>query len=216
MRFLRHISLLLGTALWIGMVSPCSADPPAELVDEALIEALRAGGYNLYFRHTATDWSRHDQVRDAGDWKSCDPARMRQLSVDGERSARAIGEGIRALRIPVGKVLSSPYCRTRQTALLMDLGPVETTTDVMNLRVAEYFGGRDAIIAAARTRLATAPAMGTNTVIVAHGNVAREATPVYPGEGEGVVFQPDGRGGFGYVGRLAPSDWARLAAEFAR
>ena len=192
------------------------AQSVTELGDGALVEALRGGGYNLYFRHTATGWSRHDQVREAGDWTSCDPSRMRQLSRDGENSARAIGEAMRALGIPVGKVLSSPYCRTVQTARLMDLGSVETTTDVMNLRVAEYFGGRKAIIAAARARLATPPATGTNTVIVAHGNVAREATPVYPGEGEGVAFKPDGMGGFRYVGRLTPSDWARLAAEVER
>lgn len=198
------------------MVSPCRADSPAELLEAPLIEELRAGGYNLYFRHTATDWSRHDQVREAGDWTSCDPSRMRQLSQEGQAAARAIGEAIRALRIPVGKVLSSPYCRTVQTARLMDLGPIETTNDVMNLRVADYFGGRDVIVAAARARLATPPDAGTNTVIVAHGNVAREATPVYPGEGEGVVFEPDGQGGFRYVGRLAPSDWARLTETWTR
>ena len=32
------------------------------------------------------------------------------------------------------------------TARLMNLGPVETTTDIMNMRVAEYFGGSSAIV----------------------------------------------------------------------
>jgi len=52
--------------------------------------------------------------------------------------------------------------------------------------------------------------------IVAHGNVAREATPVYPGEGEGAVFRPDDQGGFSYVGQLSPSEWTRLADEAER
>jgi hypothetical protein len=43
-------------------------------------------------------------------------------------------------------------------------------------------------------------------VIVAHGNVAREATPVYPGEGEALVFEPDGAGGFVLRGRIAVDD----------
>jgi hypothetical protein len=107
--------------------------------------------------------------------------------------------------------LASPYCRTVETARLMGLGPVTTTTDIMNLRVAEYFKGRAAIVARARARLATPPPAGTNTVLVAHGNVAREATPVYPDEAEGVIFRPHGDGDFSLVGRLTPAQWLALA-----
>ncbi len=187
----------------------------AELSGEALVTALRQGGYNLYFRHAATDWSQSDRVREPGDWTSCDPEQIRQLSDEGRETARAVGDAIRALRIPVGKVLASPYCRTVETATLMKLGSVETTTDVMNMRVAEYFGGRAAIVDTARVRLATRPAPGTNTVIVAHGNVARESTPVYPGEAEGVVFRPDGSGGFSVVARVRPAQWIELAKKFS-
>ncbi len=183
------------------------------LTGEVLVEALRKGGYNIYFRHAETDWSQTDRVDKAGDWTSCDPARIRQLSNEGRANARAVGEAMRKLAIPVGKVLASPYCRTVETATLMDLGPVETTTDVMNMRVASYFGGQPAIQITARKRLATPPAEGTNTVIVAHGNVARVATPVYPGEAEGAVLQPDGAGGFSFVGRLTSSQWAQLAEK---
>ena len=122
---------------------------------------------------------------------------------------------MRALEIPVGLVLASPYCRTVETAELLGVGQVERTTDVMNMRVAEYFGGREAIVRTARRRLATVPAPGTNTVIVAHGNVARDATPVYPGEAEAVVFKPDEAGGFAVIARLSPAAWERLAKRFA-
>lgn len=192
-------------------VSVPAAAAEASFTGEALVHALRLGGYNIYFRHAATDWSQSDKVEKAGDWTSCDPSRIRQLSDEGRDSARAVGKAMRALNIPVGEVLASPYCRTVETATLMDLGPVDTTTDVMNMRVASYFGGRAAIAGTARKRLSTPPAKGTNTVIVAHGNVAREATPVYPGEAEGVVFLPDGAGGFRFVGRLTPKDWTALA-----
>jgi hypothetical protein len=94
----------------------------------------------------------------------------------------------------------------------MNIGAVESTTDVVNLRVAEYFGGRSAIIRTARALLASKPASGTNTVIVAHGNVAREATPVYPDEGEAVVFEADSKGGFQLTGTLSAQDWQRLAS----
>ncbi len=210
-----HRAQLTCLALLLSLLGPAPAEETVAMTDGALVRALRAGGFNIYFRHAETDWSQSDRVREAGDWVSCDPARIRQLSEAGRETARAVGGAIRALRIPVGLVLASPYCRTVQTAELLGVGAVQPTVDVMNLRVAEYFGGRAAIVRTARARLATAPLAGTNTVIAAHGNVAREATPVYPGEAEGVVFKPDGRGGFRVVARLRPEDWARLAEQFA-
>lgn len=208
---LRPARLLL-VALFL-VVFPATA---AEVMSgETLVRALRDGGYNIYFRHAQTDWSQSDRIREAGDWKSCEPSRARQLSEAGRDTARSVGEAIRALDIPVGRVLASPYCRAVDTARLMELGPVETTTAVMNMRAAEYFGGRDAIVGTARELLSTPPPAGTNTVIAAHGNVARAATPVYPGEAEGVVFRPEGDGQFTFVGRLTPEQWTELAATMS-
>lgn len=199
-------------ALMMALVStatPAAAEDPMAGAD--LVDALRGGGYSIYFRHAQTDWSQSDRIEKAGDWTSCDPSRVRQLSEAGRETARGVGEAMRALEIPVGRVLASPYCRTVDTVRLMDLGPVETTTDVLNMRAAAYVGGRDAVVKTARRLLATPPAAGTNTVVAAHGNVARAATPVYPGEAEAVVFRPDGDGGFTFVGRLTPGEWRKLA-----
>lgn len=187
------------------------ADSSGYLEDKTLISELRKGGFNIYFRHEATDWSQDDHVSKADDWLSCDGSRIRQLSETGRKNAIATGNAIRSLGIPIGKILASPYCRTMDTARLMGLGEVKATNDVINLRIAEYFGGRSAIVETARRLLSTIPPPGTNNIIVAHGNVARNATPVYPGEGEGVIFQPDNKGGFKALGRLTPEDWARIA-----
>jgi len=207
------IILLAVLALLPVSVDRVAAQTAPTISDEALVQTLRAGGFNIYFRHAATDWSQSDDVGKAGDWLSCDSSRMRQLSAEGRQTSINIGESIRALGLPVGEVMASPYCRTVETAELMQLGAVEATTDVMNLRVASYFGGRAEIIASAQMRLSTKPATGTNTVIVAHGNVAQAATPVYPGEGEAVIFQPNGEGGFHYIARIAPDDWSRIIAR---
>ena len=185
------------------------------LSGRALVEALRSGGYNLYFRHAATDWSADDYVQKADDWTSCDPTKMRQLSPAGRETAHRIGEAIRALKIPVGQVLASPYCRTVETARPLTSLTVEATNDIINLRVSEYFGGTSVIAESTRRRLSQSPKRGTNTLLVAHGNVIKEATGEYPGEGGCVVFRPDGGGGFLVVARLQPADWERLAAEFA-
>lgn len=213
----RRRNACLRYVLAAAAVFVCAAIPAAEIMSGAeLVDALRQGGYNIYFRHAQTDWSQSDRIDKAGDWKSCDPSRVRQLSAAGRDTARAVGEAIRALDIPVGRVLASPYCRAVDTVRLMDLGAVETTTDVMNLRAADYIGGRDTVVETARELLATPPPAGTNTVIAAHGNVARAATPVYPGEAEAVIFRPDGTGGFIFVGRLEPEQWRTLADRTLR
>lgn len=202
----QYLCALLGALLALS-----SSAQQESLAAAALIDALRGGGYNIYFRHASTDWSQGDRIRSPADWESCDPSQVRQLSDAGRADARRVGEAMRALQIPVGRVLASPYCRTVETADLMDVGEVEASTDIINMRAAKFVGGRDAVVRSARALLATEPEPGTNTVLVAHGNVATAATPVYPGEGEGVIFEPDGDGGFEFVGRLTPSQWAELA-----
>ena len=208
--------ILIALTLLSPGVNRVAAQTAPTLSDIDLVQTLREGGFNIYFRHAATDWSQADEVSKAGDWLSCDSSRMRQLSAAGRQTSVNIGDAIRTLGLPVGKVLASPYCRTVETAELMRLGAVEATTDVMNLRVATYFGGRGAIVRSAQMRLSTKPATGTNTVIVAHGNVAQAATPVYPGEGEAIIFQPDGEGGFRYIARIAPDDWPGIIARVPR
>jgi len=201
-----HLARML--ALCLLVAAPALAAEEL-LQDAALLAALRGGGHNLYFRHVATDWSQHDQLQQAADWRSCDATRMRQLSAQGRDDARAIGAALRRLEVPVGEVLASPYCRTVETARLMELGEVTETIQVMNLLAADYVGGRASVIASARALLASPPPAG-NRVIVAHGNVAREATPAYPAEAEALVFAPDGEGGFILRGRIPVSDWSRL------
>ena len=202
------VVLLSGFALF----DVAGAQSTAELEGRALVAALREGGFNIYFRHAATDWSQSDQVSREGDWTSCDSGQMRQLSEAGQKTAAAIGEALRLLQIPIGKIFASPYCRTVQTARYMNVGSVETTIDIINMRVAEYFGGTSAIAERTRRRLSMPPKGGTNTLLVAHGNVLVTATGVYPQESEAVVFRPEGNGSYSVVARISPQEWSHLAA----
>ncbi len=199
----------------LALFNVAAAQPAVELEGRKLVAALREGGYNIYFRHAATDWSQNDQVTKAGDWDSCDPSRMRQLSKTGRKTAGAVGEAFRALQIPVGQVFASPYCRTIETARYMRLGPVETTTNIMNMRVAGYFGGASAIAERTRRRLAMRPPAGKNTVLSAHGNVLVTATGVYPQEAEAIVFRPANNGSYSFVARISPQQWAQLVAAYS-
>ncbi len=204
------VALLLCVLLMIGLRLSDASPAPQILTGPALLQALQNGGLNIYFRHAATDWSQSDRRTASNDRFSCDPALMRQLSDAGREDSRRIGKAMRALQLPVSEVLASPYCRTMETARLMELGQVRASEAVMNLLAAAHYGGRPAIVNRARLLLASTPPGNGNRVIVAHGNVARESTPVYPGEGEGVVFRPLGADGFELVGRVLPQQWAQM------
>ena len=54
-----------------------------------------------------------------------DCATQRNLSEDGREQARRIGARLREEGVPVGAVRTSAWCRCRETAALLDLGPVE-------------------------------------------------------------------------------------------
>lgn len=198
-RLLAALSLLL--LLW-----------PAATValDAALVDSLRAGGYVIYLRHAATDMSQRDRNREAG-WESCDPGQMRQLSETGRGVARRLGEALRRLRIPVGRIVASEFCRTLETARLLDLGPVESSRDLLNATHAEQVGGTHALRRRVARLLATPPAAGTNTVLVGHGNVFMLVAERRPVEAGAAIVRPDGEGGFEVLAQVEPEEWIERA-----
>lgn len=78
----------------------------------ALLQEIRKGGYILYFRHERTNMS----ILDQKNFDTNDCSTQRNLSYSGVASAHEIGTHISALNIPIGKVVSSPLCRTKETA----------------------------------------------------------------------------------------------------
>jgi len=198
----------LAVGLLLALPSPAGAE---SLAGNDLLQALRQGGFVIYFRHAATEWSQQDRLTSAGEWRSCEPDHMRQLSEEGRRTAERIGIALRRLAVPVSRVLSSEYCRTRETALRLGLGPVETTRDVMNLKAADFVGGRDAVIERFRQRLSEQPLPGTNIVIVGHGNVVQAATGAYPAEAGAAIFRPRVGGRPELVSAVDPGEWIDLA-----
>ena len=54
-----------------------------------------------------------------------DCATQRNLDAGGREQAREIGAAIRAAGVAVDRVLTSQWCRCRDTARLLDVGPVE-------------------------------------------------------------------------------------------
>lgn len=72
---------------------------------------------------------RHALAPGGGDppgFRLSDCRTQRNLSRDGRQQARAIGRLIESSGIRVSRVLSSPWCRAKETAALLDVGPVRT------------------------------------------------------------------------------------------
>ena len=62
---------------------------------------------------------------DSANFALDDCATQRNLDARGREQARDIGAAIRAAGVTVDRVLTSQWCRCRDTARLLDLGPVE-------------------------------------------------------------------------------------------
>ena len=171
----------------------------AMLHGRQLLAALKRGGYVVYFRHTATDFSKNDSAMKGFD--DCENQRL--LSEQGRRDAIAIGERIRALGLPVGEALASPLCRTMDTARLL-LGHVTPRNEVRETRDGDYAG--------LKQLLAAPVAHGGNRWIVGHGIPFRAvAGAPHLAEGEAAVIRPDGTG-WTVVARLTVADWQTLGA----
>lgn len=171
----------------------------AALQGPALLSALRGGGYVVYFRHTATDFSRGDSAMKSYD--DCDNQRL--LSPQGRSDATAIGQRIRALQLPVGEALASPYCRTMDHARLM-LTNVTPRNEIREAQGNNYAG--------LKQLLASPVKAGTNRWIVGHGIPFRAvAGAPHLAEGEAAVIRP-GTTSWTVVARLAVADWQSLGA----
>ena len=172
-----------------GTLTTATATPEAgeELAGAALQAALREGGFVIYFRHARTDFSQDDT--DLGDLENC--ATQRNLSAEGREQARLIGEAIAALNFPIGEILSSELCRTRETAELA-FGRVTLLPDLTSFGTAGSEAEEEARVEALRRLLATPPAPGTNTVLVGHLFNIQGAAGIGLAEGEAAIFAPSG------------------------
>jgi phosphohistidine phosphatase SixA len=179
------------------------ADSRGDRRSAAPVERLRRGGYVVALRHAATDRTATDMT---GNLRDC--SRQRNLNAEGRRQARVIGRAFRRLEIPVGRVLASPFCRTRDTARLA-FGHARPSRALLS---ADFFGDGDARRqrAGLRRLLALPPARGSNTVLVSHEAAIDAATGVTVAEGEAVIVAPGrGRRRFRIVTTVAADAWDR-------
>lgn len=187
----------------VASADSSSPSGPGALAPGDVAQALRRGGYVIYFRHTATDFSKND----AASTSYGDCANQRLLSAAGQKTAADIGQQVRALKLPVTEVLASPMCRTMDTAQRM-LGRATPQTDMREGEAGGIGGGGDY---PGLKRLLAAPVpAGANRWMIGHGSPFRAiAGAPHLSEGEAAVIRPEGTR-WTVVARLQPADWAAL------
>ena len=86
---------------------------PSFAMADAATDAIKRGGVALLIRHASAPGT-----FDPDNFKLDDCATQRNLSDEGRAEARRIGARLKALGLDPGEVLTSQWCRCRETAAL--------------------------------------------------------------------------------------------------
>jgi phosphohistidine phosphatase SixA len=208
-RKVRSMSIVRAALLCaiLGVLPEAAVSQPSEA---EWINDLRSGGYVIVFRHGAT----YSDQANADSMSRPNVSAQRQLNDQGRAQARSIGESMRKLKIPVGRVLTSTTQRAVDTARLLGFGDVTATPDLTESGPAASPDENNRRAQALRKLAAGRPPADSNLVIVSHKPNIVEA---FGGdwldvrEGEASVFEPDGNGGFKLVVRIQAREWSKLA-----
>lgn len=206
---------LLGAIIGLSAASAAAQPASTEALMQQLnargqlIEKLQAGGYVMLIRHERTEVpSRPDDYSEApGECRT-----QRNLSVAGIASARETGVNLRALGIETARVISSPMCRSAETARFIFGVGYETD---MRLLHHDPSGERNLDIATGEmldllADLAPDMANG-NVALVGHGGTIFRVTGLLLSEGETLVLRLDDAGGFTVEGQFMGGDFGRNA-----
>lgn len=181
---IRGLSVFVVTCVLATIVGSGSANARDLWTDLRTID-----GIAILYRHALAPGG-----GDPADFDVTDCATQRNLSDAGRQQARDMGKQLRAKRVPIARVVASPWCRSSQTAELMDIGPV---TELARLGSVFQANARVAARREASTRKLLARHRNREGVLVLVGHQANiiDVTDVAPASGEGVVVRslPNGR-----------------------
>ncbi|HVQ16318.1 MAG TPA: histidine phosphatase family protein [Vicinamibacterales bacterium] len=175
-----------------------------------LISRLRQGGYVLVMRHASSPREAPSKSNAHADNLKSE----RQLDEAGRRGATAMGDALRALKIPLGTVLTSPTYRAMETVKLAGFdSPVQVNE--LGDGGQSMQGANEAQAVWLRSKVTQVPQSG-NTILVTHQPNLSRAFPEWGAsvaDGETVVLRPDGKGNVTVAGRITIDDWPRLVRE---
>jgi len=195
-QFIRFVPVVL--AILLAMAPAWAADDSSEAW-----KALTEGGHVALVRHGNAPGPSLGGGGDPPSFRIGDCRTQRNLDETGRGEARALGEAFRSHGVRVDRLQSSPWCRCMETAQLMAVGPVETSSAL--IPSTDRNPNAPAALIALKETISAWRGPGT-LVLVTHGFTVRALTGIVPGQAETVVLKPTPGSGSGaqVVGRIAP------------
>jgi len=179
----------------LALVVLLVATGSARADEAAAWAALRQGGVVALMRHGDAPG-----VGDPEGWRLDDCTTQRNLSERGRDEARSVGARLRAERIAIARVLSSPWCRCVDTATLVGVGPVQVEPAFANAFVLS--DRREALRDGGQAVIGRWRGPGV-LLVVTHGENIRALTGRSPATAEIVVVAPRADGTLREIGSLA-------------
>ena len=180
---------MIRTLSFLSILLAATASAQQQPSGDALLKALRQGGYVIVMRHASSP-------RQVPDKNTANPDNVkpeRQLDPEGRASATAMGKALRDLKIPIGAVLTSPTYRALETIRYAQFGNPQAFPELGD-NGQSMQGGTEAQATWLRQKVKEF-SKGTNTLIVTHMPNMSRAFPESTNnlaDGEALIFGPSG------------------------
>jgi len=198
-------AVFLATLVWSMQLSATEIVSDVKSA-QILIEEIKAGGHILYMRHGITKRKDKNRNKTPVDLTSCET--QRNLTEEGKKQVKRIGAIIKSLSIPIGKVKSSPYCRTKDTAkavfgeyevdekLAYSMSKAQKESEMLGNYLKNIMFKSDDVV--------------RNTVFVGHTANLKDGLGIWPKpEGVVVIFKKEGNK-LVFKGTIKPNEWPTL------
>ena len=188
MRRLIYINVILsGLTFLIAAVT---------LADQTeVIDRLKLGGHILMIRHAQAPGN-----GDPPNFKIGDCTTQRNLDHSGRIQARSIGRWLRTNGINSARIYSSQWCRCRETAKLIDLGPVKELAALNSFY--EKIEDREPNLKALNEFISQQPVKGDLIILVTHFVTIAAIAGTGVSSGEGVLLELQNNMPYKVVGSL--------------
>jgi phosphohistidine phosphatase SixA len=184
--------LILGVLLSLIAI----ATPSAVMAQANAWQLLRQPGIAALLRHSDAPGS--GGFGDPPNFRLDDCATQRNLSDEGRAHARRTGEAFRQHGIIFDQLLTSPWCRCKETALLATGKEAETFEPLSNL-----VGRSENRAPQVKSLTSYLAGLGsTRALLVTHGIVINALTGIQPAQGEMIIVKPGPGGEPRVIGRL--------------
>ena len=199
------IKIILLLAIAVNLTASSSIKFNIFENDNILIKELQKGGYSFYFRHSKTLRIKRLKEIDLNDCST-----QRNLSPEGKILAKKVGKYLKTLNIKIDKVLSSPYCRAKDTASYMfsrvniDDSLSYSMYDNEKIKLSKKEGLKSILL--------RKPKVGFNSIAISHTSNLQDMANIWLKHELGLaIFKVQNDGTLKHIATINPEQWESLS-----